>query len=133
MMTGKGRGRGLSPNNNPGSFRSRGAPTSPPGDIRDLASGESSSGRFSAPLGADGGKKRKSNVISPLLPVNGVEKLKMREPRQGCAGGADRMDLPHGDSTDPALVSLDKAGVASTSGGLGGGLYPRFSGPVVLE
>ena len=72
MMSGKARERGFFSGGGPDSRGSRGAPPPPPGAARSPTSGDGSTDRLCAPPVADGGEKRKSDVISPPLPLDRV-------------------------------------------------------------
>ena len=79
-MSGKGRGRGFISGGGCNSRGGKGAPYPSIRAVRDSTSGEGSADRRCAPPVADGGEKRKSDVISPLLPVDEVREVKRREP-----------------------------------------------------
>ena len=128
-MTGKGRGRGFTPNYNFRSLKSGGAPASSSGGVQDSVPGSGSYVRFSAPLGAEGGEKRKSDVISPLLPVNGGGR-KRGEPGRACAGETVRVDPPRMDLGNSVPVSGCMAGVDSVSDGLVAGTITGFQSPL---
>ena len=57
----------------------RGALPASTADVQGLVSTYELVNRNFAPLGAGGGKTHKSDVISPLLPIYDVGKLKRRE------------------------------------------------------
>ena len=61
-MTGKGRGRGFTPNSGSGSAWSGGAPASSKGSHRGPVSVPGTSGQFNAPFGSESGGKRKSDL-----------------------------------------------------------------------
>ena len=130
-MTGKGRGRGFTPNSGSGSIWSGGAPASPSkGSHRGSVSAPSTSGQLNAPFGAKGEGKRKSDVISPLPPVDGCGELKKGEAGRALTGETDHADLSLGDFGDLTLISVDGVGVAPVPGALGSGVIPGFQGPL---
>ena len=78
MMPGKGRGKGFISGGGRESHIGREAPTPPTfGVARGLVSGEGSANRCCAPPNVVGSEKRKNDVISHLLPVDGVGEVKM--------------------------------------------------------
>ena len=88
MMSGRGRGRGFISGGGRDWRGREGAPPPSPGADRGLTSGEGSADRRRAPPVADGEEKRKSDVISPLLPVDGVGRL-----REESLGGLGMLGL----------------------------------------
>ena len=79
-MPGKWRRRGFISGGGRKSQDGKSAPTPPFGVAQYLVSEEGSADRCCASSNVNGNEKRKSDVIPPLLPVDGVGEVKRREP-----------------------------------------------------
>ena len=79
---------------------------------------------------ADGSEKRKSDVISPLLPVDGIGEVKRKEPGRARDAAAGIIVSVPGDLMDSGLTTLVAAGVVPTPSVLAGGTFPGFQGPL---
>ena len=129
-MPGKGRGRGFIPRGGRDSRCRRGALSPSTGADRGPISGMGSADWCRAPLAADGAEKRKSDVISPLLPVDGVGEVKRREPGRARIAGAGLVASVVGDGLDMGLNASAGVGVTPISSMLVGGSVPGFQGPL---
>ena len=130
QVSGKGRGRGFISDGACESQGCKGAPPPPFGAARGLISGEGSADRCRAPPVANGSEKRKSDVISPMPPVDGVGEVKRRQTGRTLDTGAGIMVSVPGYMMDSGLTTLAAAGVAPIPSVLAGGTIPGFQGPI---